>query len=188
VPPPPIVDWFEVEVVPEPADETAPASMSAPDAALPDLPEPPTREVTPDFALLPSTPRPNPDHTTPTLTIRPFGDPDGRSGAPGPGGPGPISSVRLDHPPHPRSQVAPVYPYEARRDGRKGEVLVEFVVNEAGCVVNPHVLRSNDPVFEAPTLRAVAKWRFEPGRNHGRVVRFRMAVPVEFSLESEGGT
>ena len=31
-------------------------------------------------------------------------------------------------------------------------------------------------------LRAVAKWRFEPGRRHGQIVRFRMVVPIHFSL------
>jgi protein TonB len=60
--------------------------------------------------------------------------------------------------------------------------MVEFVVDEAGHVLDPHVLRSSNPLFEAPTLRAVAKWRFEPGRKDGRVVRFRMAVPVEFAV------
>ena len=61
---------------------------------------------------------------------------------------------------------------------------MEFVVDEAGRVLDPHVVRSNDPVFEAPTLRAVAKWRFEPGRKNGQVVRFRMSVPVAFAVNS----
>ena len=57
-----------------------------------------------------------------------------------------------------------------------------YVVDEAGHVLDPHVVRSSEPIFEAPTLRAVAKWRFEPGQVHGRPVRFRMAVPVAFAV------
>ncbi len=94
-----------------------------------------------------------------------------------------IPSVdQLDRVPRTRLQPSPVYPYEARKDGRAGEVVVTFTVDEEGRVVNPVVLRSSDPAFETPTLRAVSRWRFEPGRKNGRIVRFRLAVPVQFAL------
>ncbi|MEO5961553.1 MAG: energy transducer TonB, partial [Opitutaceae bacterium] len=66
-----------------------------------------------------------------------------------------------------------------------GEVLVNFMVDEAGRVSEARVVRSSDSVFEEPTLRAVSKWRFEPGRVHGDLVRFRMSVPVVFSLKED---
>ncbi len=91
-------------------------------------------------------------------------------------------AVNLDNPPRTRVQIAPHYPHEARAGGRNGEVHVEFVVDEAGRVVNPRVVRSSDRVFDEPTLRAVSKWRFEPGRLQGTIVRFRMAVPVVFNF------
>ncbi|MDO8545307.1 MAG: energy transducer TonB [Opitutaceae bacterium] len=93
-----------------------------------------------------------------------------------------IGAMGLDSPPKTRVQTTPVYPFEAKRDGRRGEVLVEFVVDETGRVVDPRVVQSTDRVFEEATLRAVSKWRFEPGRRHGRVVRFRMVQPVVFNL------
>lgn len=49
-------------------------------------------------------------------------------------------------------------------------------------VVNPFVVSSTDHRFEEASLRAVSKWRFEPGKHHGRVVRFRMSVPLVFRL------
>ncbi len=61
-------------------------------------------------------------------------------------------------------------------------MLVEFIVEETGRVLDPRVLDSTDRVFEEATLRAVAKWRFEPGTRDGRIVRFRMTVPGVFSL------
>ncbi len=90
----------------------------------------------------------------------------------------------LDKTPRTKVRVAPMYPNEARGTGLTGEVVVEFVVDEAGRVLRPRVVRSTDARFEAPTLRAVEKWRFEPGTRQGVPVRFRMAVPVVFSLEA----
>ncbi|MBE36925.1 MAG: hypothetical protein CMI16_15450 [Opitutaceae bacterium] len=46
----------------------------------------------------------------------------------------------------------------------------------------PYLINRTDRRFEEAALRAVSKWRFEPGRRHGRVVQFRMAVPIIFRL------
>ena len=100
----------------------------------------------------------------------------------GPGREGLVTGGELDRTPRTRFQAAPLYPAEARRDGRSGTVTVEFVVDESGAVVAPRVASSSDRIFEEAALRAVAKWRFEPGRRHGQIVRFRMAVPIQFSL------
>jgi protein TonB len=35
-------------------------------------------------------------------------------------------------------------------------------------------------VFEAPALKAVKQWKFEPGKKNGKAVRFRMRVPITF--------
>jgi protein TonB len=91
----------------------------------------------------------------------------------------------LDNAPRVRFPKAPQYPYEASRDQRSGEVLVEFSVDETGRVFNPSVVRSSDPIFEEPTLKAVRQWRFEPGRRNGRAVRFRMRLPVEFHPDGD---
>jgi protein TonB len=93
-----------------------------------------------------------------------------------------VSRDQLDNSPRTRFQVAPVYPFQAKSSGQNGEVMVEFVVDESGNVLNPRVVSSSDRAFEENTLRAVAKWKFEPGRRDGRTVRFRMSVPVVFKL------
>jgi periplasmic protein TonB len=94
-----------------------------------------------------------------------------------------ISSGLLDRAPEARAQSAPIYPHEARHDGRSGTVNVEFTVDESGRVIDPRVVSSTDRIFEDATLRAVAKWRFAPGKRDMQVVRFRMAVPVVFNLD-----
>ena len=105
------------------------------------------------------------------------GDPEGvfRKGAP-------ISTGMLDSSPRAIVQTLPLYPGEAKIHGVEGRVLLGFTVDEAGRVISPYVIDRTDRQFEEAALRAVAQWRFEPGRRHGRVVRFRMAVPIIFSL------
>jgi len=113
----------------------------------------------------------------PTTWNNPF---DGGSG---PGkGPNVISVIKLDNHPRATAQVPPLYPSEMKRQGIEGSVLVEFIVDETGHVTNPHVVKTSDPAFDEATLRAVANWRFEPGRKNNHTVRFRMALPVDFKL------
>jgi len=97
---------------------------------------------------------------------------------------GPVSLAKLDHTPRPTLQIAPDYPLDARRESRTGAVTVEFVVDETGRVVAPHIVETSDRVFNEAALRAVRQWRFEPGTVGGELVRFRMAVPVVFHLDT----
>jgi periplasmic protein TonB len=151
----------------------------------PDLIDPPKPSTKDDFPVTvnvdPTAVRP----PGPTLQI-------GDAGPLGPGTiPGPyvpttiVSDTMLDAPPHARFQMAPPYPPSARAEGRTGDVTVEFTVDEKGHVVEPRVMNSTDSVFDAAALQAVAKWRFDPGTQHGHVVRFRMAVPLVFRLSDE---
>ena len=58
------------------------------------------------------------------------------------------------------------YPKSAQENGIQGRVLVEFVVNKDGSIVEPKVLRRVDPALDKEALRIVKmmpKWL--PGRN-----------------------
>jgi periplasmic protein TonB len=88
----------------------------------------------------------------------------------------------LDDTPRAKAQASPVYPHHLRTAGISGEVVVEFIVNESGRVSEAFVVRSTQAEFEEPALRAVRTWRFEAGKRHGRPVKFRMCVPLVFSL------
>jgi protein TonB len=93
-----------------------------------------------------------------------------------------MSSVQLDNAPRARFQPTPVYPFEAKHAGITGRVQVDFIVDERGEVQDQRIVNSSNRIFEEATLRAVAKWRFEPGRRQGTIVKFRMTVPVMFNL------
>jgi protein TonB len=93
-----------------------------------------------------------------------------------------ISAINLDNPPRARVRISPPYPVEAVHTGLSGKVLVEFVVDETGHVLDPRIVSSTNPAFDETTLRTLPRWRFEPGKKNGRAVRFRMALPLEFNL------
>ncbi len=166
----------EPVVVAEPEAETQPKAVRG--ALRPAGEEPPPNPLPTSFPMEPTRVTLSGD----VLKIAPgvVGDPRGMEGLRA----GPVLDYRLlDSVPRTRVQSPPVYPHEARQSGLTGEVLVEFMVDEDGRVMNVRVVRSSHATFEAPTLTAVAKWRFEPGRKNGRAVRFQMRVPVRFGLE-----
>jgi periplasmic protein TonB len=121
------------------------------------------------------------------MNIIPTGPIYPASNSGGIGGPGTERGIvypaaNLDETPRARSQTPPAYPFALKSAGISGEVLVEFVVDESGRVLNPRVLRSSHPEFEAPTLAAVSRWRFEPGTRNALPVKFMMRLPLTFSL------
>jgi TonB family protein len=88
-------------------------------------------------------------------------------------------------PPRITLQVKPDYPMIMRWSGLRGEVLMDFVVDERGLVTDAFVARSMNPALDEPALEAVRKWRYEPGRKKGVPVKTHMHVTVMFELESE---
>ena len=88
----------------------------------------------------------------------------------------------LDQQPVPRFQAKPVYPFEMRRAGITGEVLVAFIVDSKGNVREAYPVRSTQREFEQPAVQAVSKWKFRPGKKGGRAVNTRMQVPIQFNI------
>lgn len=185
-PPAPDSDPMEVILAP-PGDEALPSAAANDHPPPPVTPErPPTPSADPFVIVVPERPVRNPDRVATDLTNVNFG-PESRDGQKVDGGRvgNILTPDLLDNPPRTRLQVPPQYPPDKRRTGEEGDVVVEFTVDEAGAVVGPRVVRSTDRAFDEPTLRALARWRFEPGTRDGRVVRFRMAVPIVFKLDRE---
>ena len=89
---------------------------------------------------------------------------------------------KLDQIPVAKYQAFPQYPFEMRRAGVTGEVVVDFIVTSDGDVRNAYAARSTQREFEAPAVAAVSKWKFRPGKRGGRAVNTHMQVPVAFTL------
>ncbi len=92
---------------------------------------------------------------------------------------------KLDKAPEPRVQGKPNYPFEMRRAGIAGEVLVDFIVDSTGAVRNAYAAKSSQREFEASAVQAVSKWTFRPGKKGGRAVNTHMQVPIVFTLNED---
>jgi len=92
----------------------------------------------------------------------------------------------LDQQPQTRGmQAKPTYPFEMRRAGTSGEVMVLFIVDTNGDVRDAKVIHSTNREFEAAALQAVLKWKWKPGRKGGKAVAVRMQIPIVFDLSDE---
>ncbi len=92
---------------------------------------------------------------------------------------------KLDQQPVARFQARPQYPFEMRRAGISGEVLVDFIVDTNGDVRNAFSAHSSQREFEPSAIQAVSKWKFKPGRKNGHAVYTHMQVPIVFTLNEE---
>lgn len=73
------------------------------------------------------------------------------------------------------------YPEEALRRGLAGKVLVQFVVDERGHLLDPQVVRGLSPELDAEALRLVRimPW-WTPGLIGGRPVKVSYTLPIVF--------
>ena len=76
------------------------------------------------------------------------------------------------------------YPTVSQETGVQGKVIVQFVVDKDGSIINPTVVRSIDPYLDKEALRVIKsmpKWK--PGMQRGKAVRVKYTVPVTFKLQ-----
>ena len=76
------------------------------------------------------------------------------------------------------------YPTIAQENGTQGRVIVQFVVNRDGSIVDARVARSVDPYLDREALRvinAMPKWK--PGMQRNKPVRVLYTCPVMFRLQ-----
>jgi len=89
---------------------------------------------------------------------------------------------KVDQIPEVILQVPPDYPYQLHSAGITGEVTVDCIVDFHGDVRNPFTGTSPHPEFGIAAVRAVSKWKFEPGQRRGRAVNTHVQVPIIFSI------
>ena len=76
------------------------------------------------------------------------------------------------------------YPSRAQDNNVQGRVMVTFVVNKDGSIVDPEVIKAVDKDLDNEALRVVKgmpKWN--PGKQRGKPVRVKYTVPVTFRLQ-----
>jgi protein TonB len=176
------------EETPQPPEaqvvSTEPIAPLAGGPALPALPEPPVAAMKDTVSVGLDEPNKHLDHRLSVIPeiLGPGGI--GKVGEVGLGSAGLFTPGELDRLPSAQVQLPPEYPYSLKQSGTVGSVVVEFDVNAEGRVVRAVVLNYTDRGFVEPAVRAVRKWKFEPGRRRGQAVPFRMAVPIVFGIEN----
>lgn len=79
------------------------------------------------------------------------------------------------------------YPSSAQEDGIAGRVICEFVINQDGKVCNIRVLQGVCESIDEEAIRVISRMPvWKPGMQHGRAVRVRYTLPINFAI-SQGG-
>lgn len=89
----------------------------------------------------------------------------------------------LDKAPEAASRVNPRYPFELKRQGLAGAVVLRFVVDSRGDVSDVEVVSANYPEFGKSAAEALLKWKFKAGMKDGNRVNTRMELPMNFAVE-----
>ncbi len=75
------------------------------------------------------------------------------------------------------------YPAICRENNIQGRVLVSFVVNKDGAIVDPEVVKGVNPSLDKEALRVISGMpNWKPGSQRGKPVRVKYTVPVNFRL------
>lgn len=168
------------EPEPVPTDDNAPApdlaTLVPMQADLPQLPRPTDFVQQVNFTSLIE----KPDFSNANITVIPENFRGGRKLAESIGK---IFNLDdLDRIPEPVLQPAPLFPHQFRREANTATVIVEFVVDTQGLVLDPFVINSTHTGFNDAAIAGVGRWKFRPGMRAGRKVATRMRVPIQFRL------
>lgn len=91
----------------------------------------------------------------------------------------------LDRAPVPIFQPPPNIPSNLKTEGSEVKLVVEFIVNNKGEVVDARILDSSDPRYDNLTMTTVMKWKFKPGYKKGRPVASRIHQPFIITIGAD---
>ena len=75
------------------------------------------------------------------------------------------------------------YPAICRENNIQGKVIVTFVVNKDGSIVDIEVIKSVNPSLDKEAIRVISQMpNWKPGAQRGKPVRVKYSVPVNFRL------
>jgi len=75
------------------------------------------------------------------------------------------------------------YPEIARQAGMEGMVVVQVVIRPDGTPSDPVIARSAGDVLDLAAREAVMQLTFTPGKQRGKAVSVRLAIPIRFRLK-----
>lgn len=76
------------------------------------------------------------------------------------------------------------YPSICRENNIQGKVIISFIVNKNGKIVEPEVVKTVNPSLDKEALRVISTMPdWKPGMQRGKPVRVKYTVPVNFRLK-----
>ncbi len=86
----------------------------------------------------------------------------------------------------PLVRIQPNYPTEALAAKREGQVIVQFTITMQGTTRDIVAVESSSPEFAAPSVAAVAQWRYQPHLQDGQPVeRTGVRTVLRFQLNPQ---
>ena len=78
------------------------------------------------------------------------------------------------------------YPEVACEKGIRGRVIVSFIIEKDGSIVEAAVVRGVDPELDKEAIRLVESFpKWKPGKKSGEPVRVKYTLPITFKLDKE---
>jgi len=74
------------------------------------------------------------------------------------------------------------YPKIAIESGVEGRVVVQFVIDKNGNIINPKIVRGIGAGCDEEALRVIKLARFKPGMQRGKPVSVSYTIPINFRL------
>ncbi len=74
------------------------------------------------------------------------------------------------------------YPHQARRMGTEGKVFVAFILNRNGEPSDLKIIRGIGSGCDEEAMRVLALTKWQPGKQRGKPVKVKMAMPISFML------
>ncbi|MBZ5508722.1 MAG: energy transducer TonB [Acidobacteriia bacterium] len=78
--------------------------------------------------------------------------------------------------------VEPIYPEAALKNGIRGTVVVEVLIDKQGVPQAVHALRG-DPTLVNTVSQAIQQWRWQPYRLNRQAIAVEMMIAVNFEPE-----
>lgn len=76
-----------------------------------------------------------------------------------------------------------IYPEEARKANKSGEVYVDALISENGTVKEVKIKKSSDKIFDQAAINAMKKAKFKPGTKDKKPVETWITMPIKFKLK-----
>lgn len=87
-----------------------------------------------------------------------------------------------DRSPQPVEPITFDYPATAKKQGIRGYVRYQFIVNEEGSVDKIEIIESSHELLSESVIKTLQNSRFEPGMKEGQPVKVRLKGTVPFGV------